>query len=131
MQRKPSVTNNLNCNTKNVAQWYLSKIKRRAKAANLKCTITLQDLEKQWVKQEGKCFLSGADLVPTSSFTCKQSDPNSGSLDRVDSSIGYIPSNVTWVHKRINQMKMNISNEDFVEMCKSVAKMWEIRYNNK
>ena len=43
------------------------------------------------------------------------------SIDRIDSSKGYIVGNVQWIHKTINQMKWNSSQEEFIEFCKAVA----------
>lgn len=115
------MTKKKNNNTAHVAQWYLSNIKRRAKRKGIECNITLDDLEKQWVKQEGKCSLSGIKLDPTSDITDKETSDNLGSADRIDSNEGYSTDNIEWVHKRINQMKMNIENPQFIEMCKAVA----------
>ena len=44
------------------------------------------------------------------------------SLDRIDSSKGYIEGNVQWVHKRVNLMKGNMSTENFIEWCNLVVK---------
>jgi archaellum component FlaC len=40
------------------------------------------------------------------------------SLDRVDSAKGYIKGNVQWVHKDINMMKQQYSQEYFIQMCR-------------
>ena len=38
-----------------------------------------------------------------------------------DHTLGYVPSNVQWVHKDINKIKFNMSEERFVELCCLVA----------
>lgn len=43
------------------------------------------------------------------------------SLDRIDSSKGYVEGNVHWVHKDINIMKWDFPLETFIKMCKFVA----------
>jgi len=43
------------------------------------------------------------------------------SLDRIDSSKGYIEENVHWVHKRINVMKGNMSEQEFLNFCEAVT----------
>lgn len=43
------------------------------------------------------------------------------SLDRIDSSKGYIEGNVQWVHKRINKMKLDDSDTEFIEWCRLIA----------
>lgn len=44
------------------------------------------------------------------------------SLDRINSSIGYTIDNVQWVHKKINMMKMDLSQEEFINYCRLVVK---------
>ena len=44
------------------------------------------------------------------------------SLDRIDSSKGYIEGNVQWVHQNINMMKNKFDNQYFIEMCKLITK---------
>lgn len=44
------------------------------------------------------------------------------SLDRKDSSKGYTHDNVQWVGVSVNTAKSNLSDDDFVDMCLSVAK---------
>lgn len=42
------------------------------------------------------------------------------SLDRIDSSKGYLENNVQWVHKDINWMKQDYSHEEFLQYCKLI-----------
>lgn len=43
------------------------------------------------------------------------------SLDRIDSSQGYIKGNVQWVHKDINKMKFDLSQDRFLELCNIIV----------
>lgn len=43
------------------------------------------------------------------------------SLDRIDSSVGYVPGNVRWVHKVVNVMRSDMTDEEFVNWCRLVA----------
>lgn len=43
------------------------------------------------------------------------------SLDRIDSSLGYIIGNVQWVYKGVNFMKGEMSHDYFIEMCKMIT----------
>ena len=43
------------------------------------------------------------------------------SLDRIDSNKGYIKGNVQWVHKDVNTMKMDHTQEEFIKICTMVA----------
>jgi hypothetical protein len=69
-------------------------------------------------EQDSKCALSGVQLVFAST---KKGSSTTASLDRIDSSYGYIEGNVQWVHKTLNIMKMALSVEDFVGWCHRVA----------
>lgn len=83
---------------------------------NLKFDIDIKYIWELFLKQHRKCKLSGIDLIfDTNKFK------NTASLDRIDSTKGYINGNVQWVHKTINFMKQNMSDTDFVSWCKMVS----------
>ena len=42
------------------------------------------------------------------------------SLDRIDSNLSYIKDNVQWIHKDLNRMKNEFSQDRFIEVCKAV-----------
>jgi hypothetical protein len=43
------------------------------------------------------------------------------SLDRIDSTLGYVTGNVQWVHKSVNHMKSDTPEEEFVEWCRRIV----------
>ena len=43
------------------------------------------------------------------------------SLDRIDSSKGYIEGNVQWVHKSVNIMKCDFSSDIFIGICNQIS----------
>lgn len=43
------------------------------------------------------------------------------SLDRIDSSKGYIPGNIQWVHKDVNSLKSNFDEEESIKWCTMIA----------
>jgi len=49
-------------------------------------------------------------------------EDGTASLDRIDSSQGYIANNIQWLHKDINRLKNNYSQKFFIEMCEAVVK---------
>ena len=76
--------------------------------------ITPEFLLEQWDKQDGKCFYTGVEM-------CKQhSHPYKVSLDRRDSSKGYICSNVVLTTKFCNVAKNKYSEADFMQMLKDI-----------
>ena len=80
--------------------------------------ITLEYLWNLFLIQNKKCALSGIELKFGRGIHDKS---NTASLDRIDSSKGYIESNVQWVHKDINIMKNKLKDDYFIKMCKNVA----------
>lgn len=71
-----------------------------------------------FIEQNKKCALSGIELK----FPEKSSDIFwTASLDRIDSSLGYIKGNVQWVHKDVNLMKNKLSQDYFIEVCKKIT----------
>jgi hypothetical protein len=53
--------------------------------------------------------------------TFKQQAARTASLDRIDSTKGYIEGNLQWVHRDINKLKKNLPDDRFVEICRAVA----------
>lgn len=93
------------------------RIKVGATKRNLKFLVSKEYLWSLIQKQNYKCALTGQSIQ----FSVKNIK-NTASLDRIDSSIGYIKGNVQWVHKDINLMKHKFSQEYFIQMCKLVSK---------
>lgn len=81
--------------------------------------ITIEYAWDLFKKQEAKCAISGVGINLNRSSTSKYT--GTASLDRIDSSIGYIEGNVQWVHKDINRMKNNYDQNYFIGMCKKIA----------
>jgi hypothetical protein len=69
-------------------------------------------------QQKGRCPYSGIVLkIPTSN----NKSSGNASLDRIDNKLGYVYGNVQWVEKRINAMKSNLPESEFLELCRLVA----------
>ena len=96
-------------------QIYRGAINRR-----LEFSITIEFAWKLFLSQNRKCNLTGLDLK-FSKTKATQSE-TTASLDRIDSSKGYTEDNIQWVHKKINLMKMQHSQEEFVYFCNLVTK---------
>lgn len=81
-------------------------------------TISISEAWDIFLKQSKKCALSGIELT----FPVTYKDKSwTASLDRIDSSKGYILGNVQWVHKDINIMKNKFNQEHFINMCKLIS----------
>lgn len=89
-----------------------------AKKRDLNITVSIQDIWKQFLEQKKKCALTGLDLT----FNKRANDTTgNASLDRIDSSKGYVKGNIQWIDKRVNQMKNNFSLQEFLFLCKLIT----------
>jgi hypothetical protein len=100
---------------------YLYLLKDRAKRKNISFNIDGDYLWSLFLKQGRKCALSGIELYFPKTWGVKSKTNITASLDRIDSNKGYIKSNVQWVHKTINTMKMDLSDQEFINFCKKVV----------
>lgn len=84
-----------------------TKAKSRTKEFNL----VDADLLALWGKQDGRCAYTKLPLLATANQF------NTVSLDRVDSSKGYVVGNIQLVCAAINKMKQEYSEEMFILFC--------------
>lgn len=90
---------------------------RRAKRRDKECNISLQDLKEAWT---GRCVLTGLPIVLPDERGI--SDPRkTASLDRIDSSKGYVKGNIQWVSIIINNAKNTLSNEEVKEWLNEIT----------
>ena len=86
-------------------------LKRNARTRQIPFEVSIEYVWKLFEKQNSKCALSQLLLTMN----------ENASLDRIDSSRGYIEGNLQWVHKDINTMKWDLTQERFIQLCKMVA----------
>ena len=92
-------------------------IKRRYKNVDL----SLKYLKELWELQNGKCIYTHIPLVLTTYSKLKIIDVRyRASLDRIDSSKGYVIGNVQFVSTPINFMKNTMSDKDTKEFLKLI-----------
>lgn len=94
---------------------YWGRIFNRCACKGLKFNLDLDYALDLFEKQERKCALSNIDI-----FFGKEGK-QTASLDRIDSSKGYVKGNVQWVHKTLNKIKSNLSEKEFIKICCQVA----------
>lgn len=86
-------------------------------------TITIKDAWNQFLKQNRCCALTGIELSFNGTITENkrtETSKRTASLDRIDSTKGYVVGNIQWVHKDINIMKNDLDLEKFKYYCKLV-----------
>ena len=95
---------------------WLRKLIEQAKSRDIEWAVTEDDLWDTWMRQRGVCPLSGLQLVID-----KDWKKMTASVDRMDSSQGYVIGNVWFIHKHINMMKYKFGLDYFVDLCCKVA----------
>jgi hypothetical protein len=101
---------------------YWGHIQGAAARRSLAFEITKEQAWDLLVKQNFKCALTGLDIVTATSCEEYYNGTQTASIDRIDSDKHYTLDNIQWVHKEINIMKREYSQEKFIEYCKLVAK---------
>ncbi len=79
--------------------------------------VSIDDLKEIWDTQLGICEFSGVQLELSSYKNIIKNQIYTASLDRIDSSKGYIKGNIRWVSRSINYMKNDMTDEMVWELC--------------
>lgn len=98
----------------------LRKAKMHSRQTNKEFSLTLQDLKDQWEKQEGLCVYTNVKLT----LPLYNNNPpltEQASLDRIDSSKGYIPGNIQFVCSCINLLKNKLSDLEVKRFLKQIS----------
>jgi hypothetical protein len=127
--RKGKTTRCKNCSTsrykwqgyEDISKTYWSGIKARALLRNKKFEVTIEEAWDLFVKQNKSCALSGLPLIFSRRYITNLCKDQTASLDRIDSSKGYLPGNVQWVHKDINRMKQDLDQPRFLDLCLKIT----------
>ena len=118
--RSTSVINRKKRSHHTIPGRYLYNLKHSAKLRNLEFNLTLDQLWELFIRQNKTCALSGISIgfhKPGEKYTTQ-----TASVDRIDSNLGYTINNIRWVHKDINYMKMDLTDDRFFYLCKEIIK---------
>jgi hypothetical protein len=99
---------------------FFTTVKRNAEIRNIEFDITIEYLWEVFEKQNHKCSLSGRDLK--FGRVTKDRKGKNVSIDRIDSTIGYVSGNIQWIDKQINIMKNNLNEKEFLSLCNEIVK---------
>ena len=92
----------------------LSASKSNAKKCGVTCNLTEEYLYELFKQQKGICALSGVPI---------QIEGNSNlrlSIDRITPAKGYTEGNVQWTIFAANRAKGDLTQDDFIELCKLI-----------
>lgn len=109
--------------TRDIAGRYFSNVKNGAESRGFEFNITIEYLQQLLEKQNYRCALSGIEISGSQCTLKKYTTYKemTASIDRIDSTKGYVLGNVQWVHKDINKIKINVEESYFIELCKAVT----------
>lgn len=100
-------------------RYYLKKARARKWDYDIDCSY-LNDL---WKKQKGKCSISGLDMkLKTHSNTSEDLGLTAASLDRIDSSLGYIKGNVQFMCVGLNLLKGKREDSEVIDFLDKIIK---------
>ncbi len=84
-----------NWRRRNPIRFLLTQARRRARSQRVPFDLTIEHLEQQWALQNGKCGVTGADLMDLG-------ESQYPSLARKDRSLGYVCGNMLFVLPGMN-----------------------------
>lgn len=107
--------------TDNIFQFRWLSAKSRADKTGMVFDITVQQLKDLWEQQGGKCFYSGIDML-TEVESGSGPGTYSLSIDRKDSTVGYVLDNVVLCCSIVNIMKNNLNHDEFLHIVCEIEK---------
>jgi len=93
---------------------FAHKYKASAELRGIEWNVSFDYLADLLIEQDFKCALTG---FPIQAMNIN----NNASLDRIDSSKGYVEGNLQWVLAEVNMMKQHYSQDRFIEICRAVS----------
>lgn len=96
----------------------LAEIVKSAKRRGLAFEVTKEHLWDLFERQDRKCALSGTALKFGRMYHPLETN---ASLDRIDSSKGYVEGNLQWVHKDVNKIKRDLDQALFLDWCQRIS----------
>ncbi len=112
-----------------IGGWTWNNYRISAKRRNIPFKVSVKDMWELFLKQDRKCALSGESLH----FSPKQEwgSKTNASLDRIDSSKGYVKGNVQWVTKNVNIAKQSMTQNEFIRVCELVTEHMGLSFNGR
>lgn len=98
----------------------LKTAKGNSKRYGREFSIDIEDLKTLWNIQQGLCFYTKKQMLFELGFE------ESVSLDRIDSSKGYIKNNIALCQKKVNVMKNNASVKELISFCTDILNNLEL-----
>jgi hypothetical protein len=100
-----------------------SNIKNNAKNRDIPFYITIKDIYDLYESQDYKCIYTGLDLCFDNGSKGRINYSyalGNASIDRIDSLLPYQKNNIQIVHKHVNKMKYNYTEEEFFDWIRLI-----------
>jgi hypothetical protein len=97
---------------------YFGHVQKSAIKRLIKFDLTIEQAWNLFLKQNRCCSISGVKLIFNS--ICRSCE-GTASLDRIDSAKGYEIDNVQWIHKDVNYMKNDMTDEELIKWCSKIT----------
>lgn len=97
---------------RNARNWISTRLRdarAHAKTKDREFTLTVPYMRSVYDSQQGRCYWTGVELE----VSPLPHHPWQPSLDRIDSTKGYVPGNVVWAAWVVNRMKSDYTPEQF------------------
>jgi hypothetical protein len=102
-------------------RYYMNRIKTGSGKSYGSTDLTLSYLYELWHNvQQGRCALSNIEMELPPTIKHKHTEHHSASLDRIDSSKGYVQANVQFICKFINLGKGNSTDDSVRELLNKI-----------
>jgi hypothetical protein len=110
---------------KEILTFLAANLRRAANrgSSSQKIEVDLDYVYDVGASQDFQCALTGYDLEFTRGgeyWMGKWCNPYSCTIDRIDSSKGYVEGNIQLVTWKANCLKQHLDNSEFIEFCKDV-----------
>ena len=97
---------------------WLNQFKSGSETRKIEWDLTIDDVANLYENQKGLCALTDVSIAfPEIGHPQKAI----ASIDRIDSSKGYVQNNVQLVTRQVNMMKQSYSQDLFIDTCIKVA----------
>ena len=112
---------------KDIRQCHWSSIQHQAVKRGIEFSVSVEYAWQKYLDQNRQCALSGIPIVFASTKEGHLTGETTASLDRIDSTKGYVEDNVQWLHKWVNLMKSDFTQSEFVNFCRKIVLFQEVK----
>lgn len=112
---------------------FINEIKERANKKGIEFNISCEILLKLFIQQNQSCFFCNRKIILLSSskeYHDTRKEIEHVSVDRIDSSKGYVENNIQLACKACNIAKNTMTNKEFIKLCYNIVTKHNINQVN-